>query len=89
VPARARHQSRGPREVDPLFCGEEETVSAALIFNSPEFEGIKIRVVDPLPDASTAPTLMEEYRKSLPLKKDEAFHPDVEGLKWGCDQLIA
>jgi hypothetical protein len=89
VPARAHHQSRGPSEVDPLFCGEEETVSAALIFNSPEFEGIKIRVVDPLPVASTALTLIELSGKFLLLPQDEAFHPDAEGLKWGCDQLIA
>ncbi len=27
--------------------------------------------------------------KSLLLPQDEAFHPDVEGLKWRCEQLIA
>ena len=27
--------------------------------------------------------------KSSLLPQDEAFHPDIEGLKWRCEKLIA
>ena len=33
--------------------------------------------------------LIELSGKSLLLPQDEAFHPDAEGLKWRCEQLIA
>ena len=33
--------------------------------------------------------LLELAGKSLLLPKDEAFHPDAEGLKWRCERLIA
>ncbi len=33
--------------------------------------------------------LLELSGKSLLLPQDQAFHPDSEGLKWRCDQLIA
>jgi hypothetical protein len=44
-------QSFGAGAIDPCLGGQEETVPARLISNSLEFEGIKIRVVNPLPDA--------------------------------------
>jgi putative restriction endonuclease len=33
--------------------------------------------------------LIELSGKSLLLPQDEAFHPDAEGLRWRCEQLIA
>jgi|GEM_PF-3250360 len=33
--------------------------------------------------------LLELAGKSLLLPKDEASHPDVEGLKWRCERLMA
>ena len=44
------NQPFGPCQVDPLFGRKEEAVSTGLISNSLEFGGIKMRVVDPLPD---------------------------------------
>src|SRR5439155_24970532 len=47
----AGHQPLGPRALRPRLGGQEETVPTRLISNSLEFEGIKIQVVNPLPDA--------------------------------------
>jgi hypothetical protein len=33
--------------------------------------------------------LLERSGKYSRLPQDEAFHPDAEGVKWKCDQLIA
>jgi len=33
--------------------------------------------------------LLELSGQSLLLPQDEAFHPDVEGLRWRCQSLIA
>ena len=41
----------GCRSFDPLFSRQEKTISACLISNSLEFEGIKTGVVDALPDS--------------------------------------
>ena len=43
--------SREPNALDPLLRGEGETVEAGQFFNPVEFDGIKTRVVDLLPDA--------------------------------------
>ena len=51
VTARTRDQAFGPREFNPFLGGQEEAVPASLISNSLEFEGIKVGVIDPLPDA--------------------------------------
>ena len=45
------NQPFGPCQVDPLFGRKEEAVSTGLISNSLEFGGIKMRVVDALPDS--------------------------------------
>jgi hypothetical protein len=47
----AGDQALGPRALRPRFDGQEETVPASFISNSLEFEGIKTRVVNLLPDA--------------------------------------
>ena len=44
-------ESFGSGQFDPLFGGKEEAVAARLISNSLEFEGIKIGIIDALPDA--------------------------------------
>lgn len=35
------------------------------------------------------PQVAEHSRKTLLLPKDEAFHPEKDGLEWRCDRLIA
>ena len=49
VTACTGHQSLPASCIDPFFCRQKKTVPACFIFNSLEFEGIKIGVVDPLP----------------------------------------
>jgi hypothetical protein len=51
VAACTRDQPFGSGKFDPFFGRQEKAVPSRLISNSLEFEGIKIGVVDPLPDA--------------------------------------
>ena len=46
------------------------------------------RVLDPRRSTGEA-ELLSLSGKSLLLPQDQAFHPDVDGLKWRCEQLIA
>lgn len=51
VSAGTGNEPLGPCQVDPLFGRKEEAISTSLISNSLEFGGIKMRVVDALPDS--------------------------------------
>jgi hypothetical protein len=45
------NESDGPGFFDPLFGCQNETVEAGLFFNPIEFDGIKLGIVEVLPDA--------------------------------------
>jgi hypothetical protein len=46
-----RHDANGPRALNPLLRREDEAVQPGLNSNPIEFDGVKSRVVEPLPDA--------------------------------------
>src|SRR5690606_14980088 len=72
VAPRGGKKADGARLLGPLFHREEEAVAACLTFSSPEFEGIKSRVIELLPDPNeenrvlcSEPVL---YESALPLE---------------------
>ena len=50
VAASTRNQPFGSGEIDPLLRGKEKAVASGFVLNSLEFEGIKLGIVDVLPD---------------------------------------
>ena len=59
-----------------------------LIAPAPDHHWQVSRVLDPRRSTGEA-ELLALSGKSLLLPQDQAFHPDADGLKWRCEQLIA
>lgn len=60
----------------------------SLIAPCPDHRWHVSRIIDPR-RSNGEKDLSDLSGKTLLLPKEEAFHPDAEGLAWRCEQLIA